>query len=102
VTSPDVYWTPEAESDLEEIAYYIAVKEYRPLVAEQIVLGIHETCFKYAASPSVGQSEPRLGVDCRRFTFKRWVIIYRPWNRGIAVLRIVDSARDFDRLLGGA
>lgn len=99
---PDVYWTPEAEADLEEIAYYIAVKEHRPLVAEQIVLGIHEACFKYAASPSVGQLEPRLGIDCRRFTFKRWVIIYRPWKDGIALLRIVDGARDFDRLFGGA
>lgn len=102
MTEPDVHWTPEAESDLEEIAYYIAVKEHRPLVAEQIVCGIHEACFEYAASPLIGQSEPRIGVDCRRFTFKRWVILYKPWEQGIAVLRIVDGARDFDRLFGSA
>lgn len=102
MTSPDVHWTPEAESDLEEIAFYIAVKEHRPLVAEQVVRGIHEKCAEYAASPLVGQAESRLSLDCRRFTFKRWVILYKPQTNGIAVLRVVDSARDFHRLFSDA
>ena len=91
-------WTPEAEADLEEIAYHIAVKELRPLVAEQVVRDIAAACSKYAANPAIGQRETRVGVDCHRFTFKRWVVLYKPVSDGIAVLRIVDSARDFDRL----
>lgn len=102
MTAPDVDWTPEAESDLEEIAFYLAVKEHRPLVAKQIVRGIHEKCAEYAASPLAGQAEPRLSLNCRRFAFKRWVVLYKPRTNGIAVLRIVDGARDFDRLFGDA
>ncbi len=100
MTPPHVHWTPEAELDLEEIAFYIAVKERRPLVAEQVVRGIHDACFKYSATPLIGQPEPRISSGCRRFTFKRWVILYKPLERGIAVLRVVDGSRDFTRLFG--
>ncbi len=93
-------WTPEAEEDLEAIIYYVAAKEGRSRVAEQIAAGIRETCAKLAANPAIGQVEDRFANTCRRFTFKRWVILYRPFEQGIAVLRIVDGARDFDRLFG--
>jgi plasmid stabilization system protein ParE len=96
--TPRAQWTPEAEADVEEIVYYIAVKDGRPLVAEQLANGILEACERYALHPLIGEIEPRLGPECRRFTFKRWIVLYRPWNNGIAILRVVDSARDFDRL----
>jgi toxin ParE1/3/4 len=102
VTPFDVHWTPEAEADLEEIAYYIAVEERRPAVAEQIVRGIHRACEPYAATPSIGEAERRISEECRRFTYKRWVIFYRPIDRGIAVLRVVDGSRDFNRLFGAS
>ena len=100
MTLPQLLWTSEAEQDLEEIAYYIAVEQQRPLVAEQVVRGIHESCLRYAASPSIGQVESRIDAECRRFAYKRWVVLYRPLNRGIAVLRVVDGSRDFNRLFG--
>ena len=100
MTPLNVHWTPEAEADLEEIAYYIAVKERRPAVAEQIVRAIHQACEAYAANPLIGEAERRISEECRRFTYKRWVILYRPIARGIAVLRVVDGSRDFNRLFG--
>jgi plasmid stabilization system protein ParE len=96
--TPPVLWSVKAEADLEEIVFYIAVKDGRPIVTEQIAEGLREVSMELAINPGIGQREPRLGATCRRFTFKRWVILYRPTEKGIAVLRNVDSARDFDRL----
>src|SRR5687768_801012 len=94
-------WTPEAESDLEEIDYYIGVKEGRLAVAEQFAFSLKAECDRRAAAPLTGEVDSRFGPDCRRFVYKRWVVLYRPWHEGIAVLRIVDGARDFDKLFPG-
>jgi plasmid stabilization system protein ParE len=98
--TPTAQWTPDAESDLEEIVYYIAFVDKRRNVARQIAEGLREAALKLAKNATIGQREPRLGAECRRFTFKRWVILYRPIQHGIAVLRVVGSSRDFDRLFG--
>lgn len=91
-------WAPEAESDLEAIVYHIAIQDGRPAVAEKIAHELRDKCASYANYPLTGESEPRLGTDCRRFRYKRWAVFYKPIETGIAVLRIVDGARDFDRL----
>ena len=96
--SAKAVWTPAAEADLEEIVHYIGVKEGRPAVAEQIAQSLKALCDRRAVAPQAGERDTRLGPECRRFTFKRWVVLYRPWEEGIAVLRIVDGSRDFNRL----
>lgn len=93
-------WTPEAQSDLEEIVYYIAIEGDRPLTGERIAREIRDTCDQYAEQPLLGEARPGLGEECRILVVKRWVIIYRPFLDGIAVLRVVDGSRDFDKLFG--
>ena len=93
-----VFRTEAAENDLQEIAYYIAVKDRRPLTAERIVDEILSKCRRYADSPEIGTSADHLGVNYRFFAHKRWVVVYRPVSEGILVLRIVDGARDFSKL----
>ena len=41
---PRAIWAPEAESDLEEIALYIALDEIRPATADRIVHGVRDLC----------------------------------------------------------
>jgi toxin ParE1/3/4 len=89
------HWTALAELDLEEILYYIAVESGRPLTAGRIGQLVRETCDKLAASPMLGEAAPELGAGLRLFSFKRWAIIYRPSDRGIDVIGVVDGARDF-------
>ena len=100
MTSPAI-WTPEATGDLEEIIYYIAVEQNRPEVAEGVARQIREACDRHATAPLAGERETRLGHECRRFSLKRWIVLYRPYQDGIAVLRIVDGSRDFDQLFTG-
>ena len=92
--------TVAAENDLQEIAFYIAVHEGRPQVAQHNVAEIIAKCDFYAENPELGTAAPHLGPDYRIFHYKRWVAIYRPIEDGIAVLRIVDGARDYPTLFG--
>jgi toxin ParE1/3/4 len=92
--------TLAAEQDLEEIGYYIA-KQRCPATAEKILREIHAKCSLYAGQPEMGTLRPDLGEHHRVFHHKRWVVIYRPIQDGIEVLRVVDGARDYPSLFPG-
>ena len=91
-------WTPRAEKHLEDIAYYIAVDDGRPITADRIVREIHDTCELYARNPQLGEARPDLGNNVRVFSHKRWVIVYYPLDDGIVVEAVFDGARDYPRL----
>jgi toxin ParE1/3/4 len=91
-------WSSFAERDLEAIVEYITL-DGRPQVADQIAREIRDQCQFHAAHPTLGERESRLGGTYRRFVHKRWVVIYRIEAEGIGVIRVVDGARDFDRLI---
>lgn len=53
----------------------------------------------YARQPLMGDRREDLGPGLRSFPFKKnYVVIYRPLDDGIDVLRIFHSARDYPRL----
>jgi toxin ParE1/3/4 len=83
---------------VEDIAYYIAVEDGRPLTAEKIVREIQEKCKLYDANPRLGTARPDLGPTYRAFRHKRWVIIYDPLEDGIVVEAVFDATRDYPRL----
>ena len=95
---PRVLWTPRAERHVEDIAYYIAVEDGRPLTAEKIVREIHDKCRLYAANPLLGTARPEFGASYRAFRHKRWVIIYGPLDDGIVVEAVFDASRDYPTL----
>lgn len=98
---PRARWTSLAELDLEEILYYIAVEAKRPLVAEKIGEQIRSCCERLARSPHLGEVRADLGERLRTFSFKRWVVVYRPADDGIDVVGIVDGARDYGNYFRG-
>ena len=91
-------WTPRAEKHLEDIAYYIAVDDGRPITAEKIVREIQDKCELYARNPLMGEARPELGDKLRAFPHKRWIIVYYPLDDGIVVEAVFDGARDYPRL----
>jgi toxin ParE1/3/4 len=97
-------YTPEARRDLKEIALWIGRRDRRPKVAAKIVREIKVRCDDFAnafaAGSDIGTPRPELGSGYRVFPHKRWVIIFRELAHGMEVMRIVDGARDFDRLFG--
>jgi plasmid stabilization system protein ParE len=95
---PKAVWTPEAEKDLAEIVYFIAVQDRRPLTARKNANEIKQKAEQYASTPEIGQRNDDLPEGSLYFRHKRWAIIYETRDYGIIVVRVVDMSRDFGRL----
>ncbi len=88
----------QAEQDLLEIAYQIAVTDDRPDTATQIIDELVAKCNFYAKMPLLGTAANDLFEGCRYGRHKRWIIFYRSRQDGIDVIRIIDGARDYPHL----
>ncbi len=96
---PDILWTPVAESDLDEILYYIACEDNRPELAIQVYHHIRDM-IKYRVEHDVpGHRHPVAPDGWLYFQFKRWFIFYQPSLNGIEVMRVVDGVRDLPKTL---
>ncbi len=51
-----------------------------------------------AAQPFVGRERPELGSDLRSFPVSSFVIIYRPTDDGVEIVRVVHARRDIQAL----
>jgi len=98
-------WSQEAREDLKSIVLYIGRQDRRPATAAKIAREIKAKSDDYAAHFAAGNvtgtHRPELGEDHRVFSHKRWVVIFRPRNQSIEVLRVVDGAQDYPTLFGG-
>jgi len=98
---PDAVWTPLAEAELEDIVYYIAVEDKRPVRAERIACEIRDRADQTASTRAIWQRHPDLPPDWFYSMHKRWLIVFQEHANGIEVLRVIDGSRDFTRLFGG-
>lgn len=99
---PTVHLNLQAEEDLAAIARYVGLEKQSPQAARGLLEEFFNKCEAYARQPGMGTPEEDLGEGFRSFGFKRnYVVIYRPTEGGIDVLRVVHGARDYPRLFGG-
>jgi plasmid stabilization system protein ParE len=89
-----VVWTPVAESDLDDLLYYISLIDRRPATGERIYYEIRDRVNEHAAQKRPGQQHPHAPKGWLYLRHKRWLIFYQPREDGIEVMRIVDGARD--------
>jgi toxin ParE1/3/4 len=90
--------TAEAESDLEQIASYIAEQSVE--IALKFVQGLRDKCDSLADAPRGYPLVPRyehLGI--RRRPFGNYLIFYRVGPDAIEVMHILHGARDYEPLL---
>lgn len=87
-----------SREDLKIIGRYIGEEQHRPSTAAKIMQEIGEHCDDLARVPYAGTARPDLGDNIRITWCKRWVIVFRPVEEGVDVLRIVDGSRDFTQL----
>jgi plasmid stabilization system protein ParE len=52
-------WTPVAESDLDDILFYIAFIDRRPATGERLFHEIRDSVARYAEQPLAGHEHPR-------------------------------------------
>jgi toxin ParE1/3/4 len=90
--------TAEAETDLEQIAAYIAAQSAE--IALKFVRELREKCESLADAPRGYPLVPRhedLGI--RRRPFGNYLIFYRVGADAIEVVHILHGARDYEPLL---
>jgi plasmid stabilization system protein ParE len=95
-------WTEPAAKDISAIYEFIARRDRRLSVAKKVVRKLRDHCEDYgkltSSGNTLGTSREDLGDGIRIFAHQRWVVVFRPREHGIEVLRIFDSSRDFANL----
>jgi toxin ParE1/3/4 len=89
---------PDASADLDAIYDYIGRARRSPDTADQVLDRIHQACELCAAQPGIGELRPDLGPELRILAVGPHVVIYRPLEDGIRVLRVFDGRRDYPAL----
>ena len=102
---PTVKRSADAEADLLNIYLYIGREKHSPATASRLLRAIEEKCFEYAGQPLMGTSRPDLGQGIRVFPCgtksdpRDWVVVYRPIDGGIEIVRVFRGKQDYPNLL---
>ena len=88
-----------AESDLDDILFYISLVDQRPLTGERIYYEIRDRVAEHADKQLPGQRHPIAPEGWLYLRHKRWLVFYQPHEDGIEVMRVVDGVRDLPRQL---
>jgi toxin ParE1/3/4 len=85
-----------AKSDLEEIWFYIA--RDNPDAADKFVRVLVSRFPTLASMPDLGRKREELSPRLRSFPVGRYVIFYRPIEKGVEIARVLHGARDLPPL----
>jgi plasmid stabilization system protein ParE len=94
-----VLWTPVAESDLDDILFYIAVVDRNAATGERIYSEIRDKVIEHVQKSLPGHRHPDAPEGWLYLMHKRWLIFYQPFSGGIEVMRVVDATRGLPRRL---
>lgn len=89
---------PRAEVDLAAAIDYITPES--PRAASRMLVAVERACGLLGDNPYLGRARPELGRDTRSWVVGRYLILYRPVEGGIEVVRVVHGARDLDAIEG--
>jgi toxin ParE1/3/4 len=85
---------PLAESDLDDIWWYIA--QDNPEAADRLLDRIEERCGALARFPEMGVRREELMPDLRSLPVGSYLIFYLPIEHGIEIVRVLPGMRDID------
>lgn len=88
--------SPAACADLDEIWFYIA--KDNPEAADRFIRALISRFPALAAMPEMGRLREELSPNVRSFPFGRYIIFYRPMDKGVEIIRVLHGARDLPPL----
>ncbi|HRX81233.1 MAG TPA: type II toxin-antitoxin system RelE/ParE family toxin [Pirellulaceae bacterium] len=88
--------TPAAEVDLCDVWLHVA--DDSPTIADQFLDLLGAKCELLAKHSLLGESHPAFGDRIRCFPVASYVIVYRPIDDGIELVRVLHGRRDFESL----
>jgi len=89
--------TPRAQTDLDEIWDYIA--ERNPDAADRVIDTILTRVRSLARFPLTGRARDDLRPGLRSSPVSPYVILFRPVDDTVTILRIIHGARDIPAVL---
>lgn len=93
--------TPEADSDIDSIWYFIAANSGNAEVADRFIESITDRFLLLARHPNIGRvRDEDLRPGLRSFPVGEYVIIYRIHEEDVLILRVLRGSRDIENLLG--
>jgi toxin ParE1/3/4 len=91
-----IAFTDLANDDLIDI--WVNIAPDNEVAADRLVDEIHELTQKLVTFALMGRKADHLHTGARVFPHGDYLIVYRPMDYGIAVLRVSHAARDLLRL----
>ncbi len=91
-----VAFTDLANDDLIDI--WVNIAPDNEAAADRLVDDIHELTRTLVTFPLMGRNADQLRNGARVFLHGDYLVVYRPMDYGIAVLRVSHAARDLLRL----
>jgi toxin ParE1/3/4 len=92
---------PTAESDLDDIWYFVAKESGSLGVANRLVDVITDRFHLLAGFPHLGRSRGEFGAGCRSFAVGEYVIVYAIEAEDVLILRVAHGRRDIEAMFGG-
>jgi toxin ParE1/3/4 len=90
---------PRAETDLDEIWYYVAKESGSVEIANRLIDTLTDRFFILAGFPHVGRArDDDFGPGCRSLAVGEYVIVYCVENEEVLILRVVHGRRDLGAL----
>jgi toxin ParE1/3/4 len=92
--------SPEAESELLNIWYYVAKESGNTEIADRLIDSIAARFYLLARHPHIGRRRDEdLRPGLRSFAVREYVIIYRVEKQDVLILHIFRGSRDLEALL---
>jgi toxin ParE1/3/4 len=93
--------SPLADSDLDEIWYYVACQSGSLDIADRLIGSITDRFFLLAGHPHLGRARDEdLRPGLRTFPVGEYVIFYRIEDEGVVILRVLRGSRNIAALFG--
>jgi toxin ParE1/3/4 len=93
--------TSQADSDLDDIWYYVASKSSSLDIADRFIDSITDRFFLLASHPNIGRARDEdLRPGLRSFPVGEYVIIYRIQDEDVLILRVLRGSRNIEALFG--
>jgi toxin ParE1/3/4 len=89
---------PAARLDLDAIWDYIGIERDSPAAAYRLIEVLYQRFELLANHPLIGQARNDLGEGLRCTVAGNYVIVYRPRQDEIEIVRVVHGARDIRSL----
>jgi toxin ParE1/3/4 len=91
---PKVVQLPQAETDLDDIWWYIA--QDNPDADDRFLDKIEERCQALVQFPHMGISRDELLPSLRSLPIGKYLVFYLPIEDGIQVVRVLPAMMDID------